>query len=66
MSASMRSRLQMYLLVTLICGASALAIEFLLTSTRDLRGYANRQIDSAVHKAVQSEVAQATRAAKQP
>lgn len=63
MSGPARSRLQMYLLVTAICGASALLIEFALSSTSDLRGYANRQIDSAVHKAVQSEVAQATESA---
>ena len=65
MSGSTRSRLQMYLLVTLICGASALLVELLVASTSDMRGYANRQINSVVSKAVRAEVAQVTQSAGQ-
>ena len=66
MSGSLRTRLRMYLLVTLVCGASALLVEIVVSSTSELRDYANRRIDSAVRKAVQSEVAQATRSGEQP
>lgn len=65
MSGSARSRLQMYLLVALICGASTLVIEFVLSSTSGLRGYANRQINFAVRKAVRAEVTPAAQVTEQ-
>ncbi|MFH1569299.1 MAG: hypothetical protein ABIL09_14990 [Gemmatimonadota bacterium] len=57
-----RTRFRMYFLVVLACAASALLIQFAVSSTTELRHFADQQISSAVQKAVHAEVTQAVKA----
>jgi len=55
-SYELRTRIRMYLWVTLLCGASAAALQLFLAGTGDFRNYAERQLDEAVGTAVHREV----------
>ena len=44
----LKTRLRMYLWVTLLCGAGAVGMQLFLAGTGEFRNYAERQLDSAV------------------
>lgn len=52
----LRTRIRMYLLVTLVCGLSALMLQWFLAGADEFRNYAERQLDGAVRAAVHDEV----------
>ena len=57
----LRSRPRMYLIVFITCGVLALLLQWLVSATSDFSSYADRQIQSAVHEAVKTQVAEASK-----
>ncbi len=57
----LRTRLRMYLLVTLLCAAAAAGLQMFLAGTGEFRNYAERQLDSTVRAAVHQEVTDLSR-----
>ncbi len=52
----LKTRLRMYLWVTLLCGAGAVGMQLFLAGTGEFRNYAERQLDSAVRVGLHQEV----------
>lgn len=50
-----KSRIRMYLLVTVLCGAAAALMQVFLAGTSQFSNYAEEQLDSAVRGAVHQE-----------
>ena len=59
----LRTRPRMYVVVFFTCGATVLLIEFLTGTTADFKSRADRQLQSAVSQAVESEDADLSREA---
>ena len=52
----LRTRPRMYALVTLLCGMSALLLQFMLSGASQFKNYAELRLESAVHESVRTEV----------
>ncbi len=52
----LKTRLRMYLWVTLLCGAAAVGMQLFLAGTGEFRNYAERQLDNAVRASLHQEV----------
>lgn len=51
----LKTRIRMYLWVTMLCGAAAGMMQVFLAGTGEFRNYAEQQLDGAVRAAVQQE-----------
>jgi hypothetical protein len=49
----------MYAIVTLMCGMSALLLQFMLSGASQFKNYAELQLEAAVHESVRTEVGEA-------
>mgnify|MGYP005651091631 FL=1 len=52
----LRTRPRMYAIVTLMCGMSALLLQFMLSGASQFKNYAELQLEAAVHESVRTEV----------
>ena len=52
----LRTRPRMYAMVTLMCGMSALLLQFMLSGASQFKNYAELRLESAVHQSVRAQV----------
>ena len=57
----LRTRPRMYLVVTLMCGMSALLLQFMLSGASQFKNYAELRLESAVQGAVHTEISEVAR-----
>ncbi len=52
----LRTRPRMYAIVTLMCGMSALLLQFMLSGLSEYKNYAELRLEAAVHESVRAHV----------